>query len=148
MAFTWGPAIQYGETLYKLPQPVDVLRWVDRPDFRQFKTPLVDGDEALGFSDGPVVIEVEGRIARTGEGVLLPTLETMFGELVNLRTAVKGDASNDREYWFYIIYGDGGGTVRCFKQCYTLSFLADLSDPTTIGYALSLKAKDVTLYTS
>ena len=148
MAFTWCPAIAFGATFYRLPQPVDVLRWVDRADFRRFKVPLADGDEALGFSDGPVVIEVEGRLTRTGEGAVLPNLQDMFAEVVNLRAAVKGDTANDREYKFYIIYDAAGPTVRYFKQCYTLSFLVDLSDPTTISYALAVKAKDPTLYTS
>jgi len=147
VAFTWCPAISFGQTLYKLPQPVDVLRWVDRPDFRRFKVPLADADAAVGFSDGPVVIELEGRLTRTGAGVLLPTLADAFGELATLRQNVKGDESNDREFRFYIIYEDGG-TVRYFDQCYVLSFLADLSDPTTASYAMSIKVKDPTLHTS
>ena len=92
MAFTWCPAIEYGQTLYKLPQPVDVLRWVDRPDLRQFKVPLAS-HQAIQMMLADMATQTEAARQLVYRAAQLKDLKKPYGQAAAMAKLFAAEAS-------------------------------------------------------
>lgn len=146
MSFTFRPAIVRGETLYELPRPLPRLRLVDTWDSDRFKVPLRDGETRQGHSRNGVVITLSGDVL-SHDGSLQLNEQSMFETLEDLRAALHVGGETER-YRFYLYFDAETETYRHFRDCSTLKFEYDLSEPQRFHYELQIHAEDPTLYTT
>jgi hypothetical protein len=135
---TFKPAIWRDGTLYELPRPVRSLRLQDGWDFAQFKVPLAAGDTIEGRSQNGVDIAIEGECG-TQAGALLPDETAMFAELEALRSAL-GVETPEEVYELFIFHDATSGTYRSFRDCSTVRFEYDLSEPWLFTYSILIHA--------
>jgi hypothetical protein len=135
---TFKPAIWREGVLYQLPRPVRSLRMQDSWDFAQFKVPLADGDAIEGRSQNGVDIAIEGECG-TQAGTLLADEAGMFGELEALRTAL-GVSTPEDAYELFLYHDAVAGTYRSFRECSTVRFDYDLSEPRLFTYSILIHA--------
>ncbi len=135
---TFKPAIWRNSTLYELPRPVRSVRVQDSWDFAQFKVPLAAGDAVEGRSQNGVDIAIEGECG-TRAGTLLAGEQAMLDELEALRGAL-GVTSPESTYELFLYHDASTGTYRSFRDCSTVRFEYDLSEPWLFTYSLLIHA--------
>jgi len=146
MSFLFRPAIVRGDTVYELPRPLPQLKLVDTWDSAQFKVPLRDGETHQGHSRNGVDITLAGMVV-SHDGALQLNEQAMFETLEGLRAAlhVGGEAAR---YRLFLYFDAETETYRHFRDCSTLQFEYDLSDPARFRYELRIHADDPTLYST
>jgi hypothetical protein len=144
--FQFKPAIWRDGVLYELPRPLTSVRLQDSWDYARFKVPLDDGDWTAGHSRNGVDIALEGRVG-SHAGILTLSEEEMFAALETLRTHL--DASPEAGTFELFLYHDPAtGTYRSFRDCCTVRFEYELTDPRLFTYSTVIHAADPTIHTS
>lgn len=141
---TFKPAIWRNGTLYELPRPVRSVRVQDSWDFAQFKVPLAAGDSIEGRSLNGVDLSIEGECG-TQAGTLLSDEAAMFAELEALREAL-GVTTPEDAYELFLYHDAVAGTYRSFRECSTVRFEYDLSQPWLFTYSVLIHAANPQVY--
>ena len=144
MTLQFQPALLRDADIYELPRPVHTVRIQDSWNYLQFQIPLQDGDHTAGHSQGGVDIALEGHIG-SQEGHLKLTEHEMFLELERLRENL--DVHHSDPKYSLILYYDAEATMyRYFKECSTIRFESDISNPRLFDYAITIHACNPSLF--
>ena len=143
--FVFKPAIYRDGQLFELPRPISSIRIHDSWDYAKFKVPLLDGDGTAGHSHNGVDIAIEGRLASQA-GQLKLDEAAMFSVVEDLRSRLTRSA-DDPPFQLFLYHDPATSTYRAFRQCSTVRFEYDLSDPHLFNYAVVIHAADPVIYT-
>jgi len=138
------PQITHPTASVELPRPIIVLRLQDSWDYMKLKVPLKDGDALVGHSRTGVDIAIEGQIG-TQSGHLKTSEADMFATLQSLRKALHVP-SEEARYELTLYEDPNSGDKRYFRDCTTVKFDYDLSNPHLYTYAVTIHASDPTIY--
>jgi hypothetical protein len=141
--FTFKPGIWRSGSWYELPRPIASVRVLDSWDYAQFKVPLAAGDHVEGRSANGVDIAIEGETG-TQAGDVCASEAAMFQEIEALRTALGGTGA----FELFLYHDSASGTYRSFRECTTVRFEYDLSEPQLYRYSVVIHAADPTIYSA
>lgn len=143
--FLFKPALFRDGVLYELPRPITSLRVQDAWDYARFKVPLAPGDATVGHSLNGVDISLEGRLA-SQSGDLKLDEAAMFSALEQLRSRLNVAPTAD-PYQLFLYHDPATAIYRSFRDCCTVRFEYDLSDPHLFNYSALIHAADPAIYT-
>lgn len=138
------PAIARAGIVTEFPHPILVFRIRDAWDFDKMKVPLRNGDQVVGHSKSGADIAIEGQIGEHS-GALKLSEPDMLTTLNTIRDALNVDAIVG-SYSLLVFSDDTLDDHRFLKDCTTVKFEFDLSNPMIYSFSALIHAADPALY--